>query len=140
MRYSTIIFASFAAVALAQEEDGIVDNVVGGIEDIASNVGELPGEVTDLIGEFEDADVVELGTSAFGDVVDNLTEAADTLETAIDGEVTDSEDEAETTEVLTDSEGEEELAEGEEPEAASIAAIPVIGAAIAGVLAVVGML
>ena len=121
MRYTAVLFAFFAAVALAQDEQGPV-------EEIGEAIGDLTGE----------------GISVASSVLGTATDVAE----SIDGDDSDAEEEVE--EAEEDLEGEEEdveeaeedveEAEEEAEDAASVAAIPVLGAGIAGALAVVGML
>ena len=122
MRYTAVLFAFFAAVALAQDEQGPV-------EEIGEAIGDLTGE----------------GISVASSVLGTATDVAESIDDDDDSDAEEDVEEAEedledAEEDIDEAEEDIEDAEEEAEDAASIAAIPVLGAGIAGALAVVGML
>ena len=123
MRYSAVLLATFVAFVAArpQDDDSAIDDLVDGAEDIV-------GEVATVIEE------------EGGELLEDATEGAvDAIETIL--EDSDEEDTETETEVETETETETEVVDPEETEdAGSAVAVPVVGAAIAGVVGLVGML
>ena len=125
MRYTIALFAFVAAVAFAQDDTNI-------IEDAGNELGEIAEDGVAIVTE----GLAGAATSLIEEVTSEETDAPEEVE--VDS---DEDSDVEAVVVDSDEDSDVEVVEGEdEEEAAAIAAIPVLGAGIAGALVIVGML
>ena len=128
MRYSTVLFASLLAFVAAQEDDSnIVDDLVDGAQDIATvitDLANLPDALTSVAGDAADA----LPTVLNDDSDEEAEQETETETVSVTETETETDTATETVDVP------------EETDAGSAVAVPAFGAAIAGALAMAGLL